>query len=68
MSENNIRGRTNRILPSSQYIELTYPDGFVAGRFDPTRGVLEIRRKGALHYFDLVQVAETIEQNKPQSQ
>lgn len=60
MSENNIRGRTNRILPSSQYIDIRLPDGSHSGvRVDSRRGVLEIQRKGVRYYFDLVQVAET---------
>lgn len=36
-----------------QYVDLRYPDGKLAGRYDPARGILEIQRAGAKYYFDL---------------
>lgn len=66
MSENNVRERTNRILPSSQYIDLRLPGGRLAGRFDPARFVLEVKERGVIHYFDLTQVVEMTGQNDAQ--
>jgi hypothetical protein len=39
--------------PKSNYTDLRLPDGTLVGRYDPARGVLEVRKKGATHYFDL---------------
>lgn len=35
------------------YVELRFPDGKLAARYDPRRGILEIRNRGATIYFDL---------------
>lgn len=52
-----------QLLPSPQYIELRLPDGKIAGRFDPLRGVLEVQTRGVKHYFDLTQVVLTIDKS-----
>lgn len=37
-----------------QYVDLRYPDGKLAAKYDPTRGILEIKhRDGTKFYFDL---------------
>jgi hypothetical protein len=36
------------------YVDLRFPDGKIAARYDPVRGILEMRHKGAMVYFDLV--------------
>ena len=43
-----------------QYLELRFPDGKLAGRYDPVRGILEIRRNGVNVYFDLAVLAMPI--------
>lgn len=35
------------------YVELRFPDGKLAGRYDPARNILEIRKGGVNIYFDL---------------
>ena len=36
-----------------QYVELRYPDGKLAAKYDPIRGILELQRQGVKFYFDL---------------
>jgi hypothetical protein len=50
--------------PASQYVELRLPDGKLACRFDPIRGLLEVQSRGIKHYFDLTQVIQTIDNSK----
>jgi hypothetical protein len=40
----------------AQYTDLRTPDGALAGRYDPQRGVLEIKVNGSKYYFDLAMV------------
>lgn len=59
----------NLLLQSSdknttqRYVELRLPDGKLACRFDPVRGLLEVQARGIKHYFDLTQVALSIDNN-----
>lgn len=43
---------TNKI-PQPQWIDLRSPQGKLLGRFDIQRGLLEIKRRGQAHRFDL---------------
>ena len=36
-----------------RYVDLRFPDGKIAARYDTTRGILEMRHRGATVYFDL---------------
>ena len=36
-----------------RYVDLRFPDGKIAGRYDAQRGILEMRHRGATVYFDL---------------
>jgi hypothetical protein len=36
-----------------RYVDLRYPDGKIAARYDTARGILEMRHRGATVYFDL---------------
>lgn len=36
-----------------RYVDLRYPDGKIAARYDSARGILEMRRGGVNVYFDL---------------
>ena len=46
-----------QILPLARYADLRLPDGTHSGaRYDPTRGVLEIQKRGKRYYFDLTQI------------
>lgn len=36
-----------------QYVDLRYPDGKLAAKYDPARGILEVQRNGTKFYFDL---------------
>jgi hypothetical protein len=58
-----VGNETLKHLVSPQDIELPFPDGGIAGRFDPQRGILEVQRRGVKHYFDLAQLVQLI-QNK----
>lgn len=40
------------------YVELRYPDGKLAARFDPVRGLLELQKGNVKHLFDLALLAE----------
>lgn len=40
----------------SQYQDLRWPDGRLAARYDPARGMLEVQHRGDKCYFDLTQV------------
>jgi hypothetical protein len=39
--------------PAASYVDVRYPDGKLAFRFDAGRGIVEIAQRGTLHYFDL---------------
>lgn len=43
-------------LPKPQYKPLRLPDGTLAARYDPLRGVLEVKCQGMKYYFDLTQI------------
>jgi hypothetical protein len=50
---------THKPLP---YQAVRYPDGSLAFRYDPKRGMVEIQRRGQRFYFDLtIIIAETID-------
>ena len=36
-----------------RYVDLRFPDGKIAARYDAQRGILEMRRGGVNVYFDL---------------
>lgn len=40
------------------YIDVRYPDGRLAFRYDPQRGVVELQKRGEKHYFDLTMVKQ----------
>jgi hypothetical protein len=40
-----------------QYVDLRFPDGKLAARYDPARNILEIRKGGTTIYFDLAILA-----------
>lgn len=44
------------IVPPAQYEALMLPNGKLAGRYDPLRGILEIQSAGIKYYFDLTQI------------
>ena len=48
------------VLPTPHYVELRYPDGKLAARYDPVRGILELRQRGATVYFDLAMLANEV--------
>lgn len=43
---------------TTHYMELRYPDGKMAARYDPIRGLLELQKSNVKYLFDLVQLAE----------
>jgi hypothetical protein len=45
-----------KIVP--KYIELRFPDGKLAARFDAGRGLLEIQKAGQKHLFDLALLSD----------
>lgn len=63
---NNNTSVRQSILPSPQYADLRLPNGKLAGRYDPTRGLLEVQTGGIKHYFDLTQIVKAID-NKTDS-
>lgn len=52
----------NKVIP--QFINVYYPDGRVAFRYDPARGIVELQDRRIKHWFDLTQVIV----NKPVDQ
>jgi hypothetical protein len=45
-----------KIVP--KYIELRYPDGKLAARYDPGRGLLEMQKAGVKVLFDLALLSD----------
>ena len=58
---NNNTSVRQSILPSPQYADLRLPNGKLAGRYDPTRGLLEVQTGGIKHYFDLTQFVKPVD-------
>lgn len=48
-------------LPPSRYVDVRYPDGRLAFRFDVGRGVVQIGQRGEIYYFDLVDLVKRAE-------
>ena len=42
-----------------KYIELRYPDGKLAARYDPGRGLLEMQKAGVKVLFDLAILSDS---------
>ena len=45
-------------LPPSRYVDVRFPDGKLAFRYDVERGIVQIAQRGMLHYFDLAELAK----------
>lgn len=49
---------------ASPYVDVRYPDGWIAFRYDPKRGIVEIQRRGQKFYFDLAKIlSESIDKS-----
>lgn len=41
---------------AARFVDIRFPDGKLAFRFDPQRGIVEIVNRREVHYFDLAVV------------
>lgn len=42
--------------PPACYVDVRFPDGKLAFRYDTERGIVQIAQRGTLHYFDLAKL------------
>ena len=45
-------------LPPSCYVDIRFPDGKLAFRFDTSRGIVQIAQRGDIHFFDLAELTK----------
>lgn len=65
MSEQAVAYEVQQPQTISRFQDVHYPDGWLAFRYDPTRGIVEIQRRGQKHYFDLASLfTEALDKRK----
>lgn len=58
MSEERVPYIIMDLIPQSSYVDVRYPDGALAFRFDVKRMIVEMQSRGKKHYFDLRKIYE----------